>query len=70
MKEPSQLTLPVLASASIVPVPPVRFTWLPDVEVGLDATTGVPAGVAYTGGYEDDNPYDYIDGEPLLFLKK
>jgi hypothetical protein len=27
-----------------------------------------PAGMAYTGGYEDDNPYDYLDGKPLLFI--
>lgn len=31
--------------------------------------TGIPAGVAYTGGYEDDNPYDSYDGKPLLFIK-
>jgi len=27
-----------------------------------------PGGVAYTGGYEDDNPYDYLDGKPLFFI--
>jgi hypothetical protein len=27
-----------------------------------------PAGMAYTGGYEDDNPYDYLDGNALLFI--
>ncbi|HEY0188520.1 MAG TPA: hypothetical protein VGC67_13600 [Cellulomonas sp.] len=27
-----------------------------------------PAGVAYTGGYEDDNPYDSYDGSPLQFI--
>jgi len=27
-----------------------------------------PAGMAYTGGYEDGNPYDYLDGKPLLFI--
>lgn len=27
-----------------------------------------PGGVAYTGGYEDDNPYDYLDGKPLYFI--
>ena len=27
-----------------------------------------PAGVAYTGGDEDDNPYDYLDGKPLFFI--
>ncbi len=36
------------------------------VPTGDDA----PAGLAYSGGYGDDNPYDYLDGEPLLFLKK
>ena len=28
-----------------------------------------PAGVAYTGGYEEGNPYDSFDGKPLLFIK-
>jgi hypothetical protein len=28
-----------------------------------------PAGVAYTGGYEEGNPYDSYDGKPLLFIK-
>lgn len=28
-----------------------------------------PAGVAYTGGYEDDNPYSSFDGKPLYFIK-
>jgi hypothetical protein len=28
-----------------------------------------PAGVAYTGGYEDDNPYSFYDGKPLYFIK-
>ena len=37
---------------------------------GVPTGDDAPAGLAYTGGYEDDNPYDYIDGEPLLFLKK
>ena len=27
-----------------------------------------PAGVAYTGGYEDDNPYSTFDGKPLYFI--
>jgi hypothetical protein len=27
-----------------------------------------PAGMAYTGGYEDGNPYNYLDGKPLLFI--
>lgn len=29
----------------------------------------LPAGVAYTGGYEDDNPYSSYDGKPLYFIK-
>jgi hypothetical protein len=29
-----------------------------------------PAGVAYTGGYEDDNPYSSYDGKPLYFYNK
>jgi len=34
-----------------------------------EGDSGQPAGVAYTGGYEDDNPYDSYDGKPLLFIK-
>lgn len=48
-----------------------------DGEVQAQCTLGAvakggdaPAGIAFTGGYDDDNPYDYLDGKPLLFLKK
>jgi hypothetical protein len=27
----------------------------------------LPVGMMYTGGYQDDNPYDYYDGTPLYF---
>lgn len=29
-----------------------------------------PAGVNYTGGYEDENPYSNYDGKPLLFINE
>ncbi|MEO5535379.1 MAG: hypothetical protein ABIR17_09645 [Pseudolysinimonas sp.] len=30
--------------------------------------SAAPGGMAYTGGYEDDNPYDAFSGKPLLFI--
>ncbi len=29
---------------------------------------GAPAGLMYDGGFSEDNPFDYYDGKPLLFL--
>ncbi|MEO8528964.1 MAG: hypothetical protein ABI435_07790 [Pseudolysinimonas sp.] len=30
--------------------------------------SAAPGGMAYTGGYEDGNPYDAFSGKPLLFI--
>lgn len=29
---------------------------------------GAPAGLMYDGGFSEENPFDYYDGKPLLFL--
>jgi hypothetical protein len=37
--------------------------------IGLAPEGGnAPVGLEYAGGYEENNPYDSFDGEPLLFI--
>lgn len=38
--------------------------WVGAVPTGDPA----PAGLAFVGGFEDDNPYDMVDGEPVYLL--